>query len=199
MSTCLMGLDPRGHVVQQEAFYTVAFPDIAADDMRWMQLFREQHDPQHKVVAPHFTLVFGIHDLSEGEYLDHVAGVARSAPQVHFTCRYAMVGADDADDIAYVFLVPDEGNAAISRLHDRLYGGTFKRFLTLAIPYIPHITIASMKDFVHAKALCDALNERKICVEGRISALIPGVLGNGHFDIRGTYALACEDSPERAP
>jgi hypothetical protein len=92
MSTGLMGFDPEGPDVQQEAYYTVAFPAIAADDMRWMQLFRKNHDPQYGVVDPHFTLAFGIRDLSEHEYLNHVAGVARLARQIHFTCRHAMRG-----------------------------------------------------------------------------------------------------------
>jgi hypothetical protein len=56
-----------------------------------------------------------------------------------------------------------------------------------------------MKDFAHAKALCGELNDRKICVEGRISALTPGVPRNGQFDAFGAYAFAAEESPERAP
>jgi hypothetical protein len=68
-------LGVKRHVVQQDPFYTVAFPDIATDDMRWLRLFREKYDPHHAVVDPHFTMVFGIRDLSEGVYLTHVAVV----------------------------------------------------------------------------------------------------------------------------
>jgi len=174
---------------RQDTIYTVAFPELATDDMRWLQLFREQHDPNFAKVDPHFTMVFGIRDLSKDVYLNHVAGVARLCRQIHFMCRYAMVGADDLDNTAYVFLVPDEGNAALSLLHDRLYRGPFKPFLRLELPYIPHISIGSMKDFALAKALCDELNGRQISFEGRISALTVGVLRDGRFDSCGTYGL----------
>jgi hypothetical protein len=176
-------------LVQQDPFYTAAFPDLAADDRRWLQLFREQHDPHFEVLDPHFTMVFGIRDLSEAVFLDHVAGVARFCRQIHFSCRYAMVGADDLDDTAYVILVPDQGNAAISLLHDQLYRGPFRPFLRLEFPYIPHIRIGAMKDFALAKALCDELNGRQVALEGRIAALTPGVLRGGRFDSCATYAL----------
>jgi 2'-5' RNA ligase superfamily len=186
----LLGRHDSGpEVVRQDPIYTVAFPEIATDDMRWIQLIREQHDPQFATVDPHFTMVFGIRDLSEGVYLNHVAGVARLSREIYFTCRYAMVGADDADDTAYVFLVPDEGNASIALLHDQLYRGPFKPFLRLESPYIPHISIASMKDFTLAKELCDELNGRQVSFEGRTSALTAGVLRDGRFDCCATYGL----------
>lgn len=171
-------------------YYTVAFLDITPNDMRWLQFFREKHDSFYATVDPHFTLVFGIRGLSQDEYLRHIEDVARSATQIRFVCRYATLGADDMDDKAYVFLVPDEGNAAISRLHDRLYGGPFKPFLRLEVPYIPHISIGSMKDFGRARALCEELNEHQVHIEGGISALTPGVLRDGRFRPFGTYALA---------
>lgn len=57
-------------------------------------------------------------------------------------------------------------------------------------PYIPHISIASMKDFGRAKALCDELNEGQVRIEGRISALTPGVLSDGRFHPLRSYPLA---------
>jgi len=175
--------------MQHDPFFTVAFPEIVKDDLRWVQFFRERHDPHYEVVDPHFTMAFGIRDLSPGAYLNHVAGVARLSRQIHFKCRYAMVGADDVDDTAYVFLIPDEGNAAISLLHDRLYRGPFEPYLRLEFPYIPHISIASMQDFEVAKELCDELNGRQVSLEGRISALTAGVLRDGRFESLGKYGL----------
>jgi hypothetical protein len=61
--------------------------------------------------------------------------------------------------------------------------------LTLEIPYIPHISIASRKDFSLAKALCDELNGRNVSIDGRILALTGGVLRDRRFHSRGTYAL----------
>lgn len=180
---------PKTHAAQQDPLYTVAYLQIATQDMLWLQLFREKHDLRYAVVDPHFTLVYGIRGLSQTVYLRHVAGVARLSRQIHFTCRYAMVGAGDADDTAYVFLVPDEGNAAIALLHDQLYRGPFEPFLRLDLPYIPHISIGSTQDFALAKTLCDELNGRPIHLAGRISALTAGVLRDGRFDSCGTYGL----------
>jgi 2'-5' RNA ligase len=176
-----------------QEYYTVAFLDIAADDLRWIQRFREQHDPFYATLDPHFTLVFGIRELPEDLYLTHVAQVARLARPIDFTCRYAMVKADDPDDSVYIFLVPDEGNAQISRLHDHLYGGPFAPYLRLGSAYIPHITIASMKDIGHAQALCEKLNERPLCIAGHISTLTPGALRDGRFHPFRSYTLTgCE-------
>jgi hypothetical protein len=100
-----------------------------------------------------------------------------------------MVGADDLDDTAYIFLVPDEGNAATSLFHDRLDRGPFKPFLRLEFPYIPYVNIDSMKDFSLAKTLCDELNGRPISLKGRISALTAGILRDRRFDCRDTYRL----------
>jgi 2'-5' RNA ligase len=175
--------------MRQDPFYTIAFLDLAPDDRHWLQLFRESHDPQYAVIDPHFTFVFAIHNVSEDEYRNHVADIAGRSRQIRFTCRYAMVGADDVDDTAYVFLVPDEGNAAISLLHDQLYRGPFESSLRLDFPYIPHITVASTKDFGRAKELCDRLNARPVSLEGRVVALTAGVLRDGRFNPRGTYTL----------
>jgi 2'-5' RNA ligase len=172
-----------------EERWTVALPDIAAEDLRWIQLVREKHDPFYPTIDPHFTLVFGIHELPEDLYLGHIDSVARASGPLHFVCRYAMVGADDGGNTAYVFLVPDEGNAALSRLHDQLYRGPLTPFLRLQAPYIPHITLASMQDFGRAKALCDELDDGQICLPGRISALTPGVLQEGRFHPSRTCAL----------
>jgi 2'-5' RNA ligase len=81
-----------------------------------------------------------------------------------------MLGADDADETAYVFLVPDEGFAAISLMHDRLYSGPLEPFLRLDLPYVPHITIGSTRDRQAAKALCDRLNREGVHVQGSVGA-----------------------------
>jgi hypothetical protein len=68
-------------------------------------------------------MVFGCKGLAVSQYTEHVAALGRASSPISFSCRYAMLGADDEDDTAYVFLVPDEGYSAISMLHDQLYTG----------------------------------------------------------------------------
>ncbi|MGM9486993.1 2'-5' RNA ligase family protein [Ideonella sp. YS5] len=170
--------------------YTVGNLEIPASQMQWIQQFRQQNDPRHRVVEPHFTMVFGVGDLDEGVYLSHIEAVARASRTIEFRCRYAMLGADDMDDTAYVFLVPNEGNAEISLLHDDLYRGVLEPYHRLKFPYIPHITIASTKDFMQAKLMCDQLNRSGVLVQGRISSLTTGVLRDGALQTLRTFPLS---------
>jgi 2'-5' RNA ligase len=170
-------------------FYTVAYLDIPPAQRQWIQAFRQRHDPHFHAVEPHFTLVFGIRDVEPQCYLDHIASVAKATQPIRFRCLYAMLGADDVDDMAYVFLVPNEGNAEVSLLHDRLYSGLLQPFHRLAFPYIPHITIASMKSFEVAKQLCDELNLEGVCVEGALTALSASVLKDGKLQTLRSFAL----------
>jgi len=171
-------------------FYTVAYLSIPEVQMQWIQDFRQKHDPHFTVVEPHFTLVFGVRDVEESAYFDHIALVARSARPIQFRCTYAMLGVDDIDDTAYVSLVPNEGNAEVSLLHDQLYRGLLRSYHRLEFPYIPHVTIASTKDFKLAKQLCDDLNREGVHVEGSLVSLSAGVLKDGKLQTLRGFALA---------
>ena len=173
-------------------FFTVAYLGISSAQMQWIQEFRQQHDPHFTVAEPHFTLVFGVRDVEELVYLEHVEAIAMASRPIHFRCTYAMLGADDIDDTAYVFLVPNEGNAEVSLLHDRLYTGLLQPFHRLEFPYIPHVTIASTIDFRLAKRLCDGLNHAGVCVEGSLSSISVGVLKDGHLQTLRSFALAAQ-------
>src|SRR5262245_22726723 len=59
----------------------------------------------------------------------------------------------DSDVTADVFLVPDEGNSALSLLHDQLYTGPLVSHLRLDLQYVPHITIGTLSDREKAKRL----------------------------------------------
>jgi 2'-5' RNA ligase len=122
--------------------FTLAYPLLSATDAAMIAAFRARHDQRYRhMIEPHFTLVFGLVGINERDYIDHVGKIAARATPVPFHCRYAMLGADDSDDTAYVFLVPDEGNSAIARLHDRLYTGMLSEHLRLDLEYMPHMTI----------------------------------------------------------
>ena len=157
--------------------FTLGYPTLPAADMAFLHGFRNQHDERYRdVVAPHFTLVFACTSVAEDDYVRHVAAIAERCERIKFRCRYAMVGADDRDDTAYVFLVPDEGYSALSLLHDRLYTGILAPHLRLDIPYIPHMTIGTLEDGRSAKRLCDDLNSRPMDMEGSLDAITVGVL-----------------------
>ncbi len=100
-----------------------------------------------------------------------------------------MLGTDDFDDSAYVFLVPDEGYSGISLLHDRLYTGILQPSLRLDVPFIPHIRVGTLKDSAAAKALCDELNSHGIRIEGRLQKLTVGALQEGKLNSLSAHAL----------
>ncbi len=152
--------------------YTLAYPTLTANDRDWIEAFRQRHDePYRDVVAAHFTLVFGTNEIADNPYLAHVRAVAKACSPIDFTCRYAMLGADYETGRGYIFLVPDEGYAGISRLHDRLYCGLFAPMLRLDLPFTPHMTIGTLEDRPAAKALCDGLNADGVSIDGSLESL----------------------------
>lgn len=163
-----------------KTLYTLAYPSISDEDRERIELFRQQHDlPFKDVVAAHFTLVFGYSALPLDEYIEHVSAVASNYQPINFACRYAMLGNDHAEDCGYVFLVPDEGNSDVSRLHDNLYSGKLESALKLDIPFIPHITVGTLPTTEEAKALCDEWNTKPFSIEGKIEQITIVELDNG--------------------
>lgn len=163
-------------------FYTVAYPFLDERDRSWIESFRAVHDAQkQQTIAAHFTLVFGHNASSHVEYLNHTESIVGVTPSISFCFRYAMLCADLHSEAAYVFLVPDEGYAAISKLHDRLYTSALASSLRLDFPYIPHITIAVKPTRNEAKQLCDMLNQQHLEISGIINTVSVGAIKDGVF------------------
>lgn len=170
--------------------YTVGYPELSTEDQSFIAELRREYDsPRRDIIGAHFSLVFGVRDLADADYTAHVRSVAAQAQAVRFTCRYAMLGADDTGDMAHVFLVPDEGYSTLSLLHDRLYTGKLEPFHRLDIPFVPHITVATTKDRRHAKSLCTQLNRTGLCISGALRSLSIGSLEEGRFRTLVTMPL----------
>lgn len=170
--------------------YTLAYPVLSDGDNAFIQAYRTEYDRTYvDMVAHHFTLAFGSDDISLDTYKTHVQSIAALSEPITFVCQYAMLGTAPEADLAHVFLVPDAGYGAISRLHDALYAGPLKNHLRLDIPFTPHITIGTMADAKLAKKLCDELNETSVSVEGRVEQISVCELKDGsvtnleHFDL----------------
>jgi 2'-5' RNA ligase len=169
---------------------TVCYPELAPRASAFVTEFRRRHDaPRHERIQAHFTLVFGCTALGVDEFTSHVAAVAKTSRPIHFSCKYAMLGNDDESEVAYVFLVPDEGNAEISLLHDRLYTGLLRPHLRLDLPYIPHITIGTTTGREEAKQLCDELNRDGVSIQGSLLRLTVGHVEDGKFQNLSSHAL----------
>lgn len=163
--------------------YTLAYPTLTTPDKKLIDAFRVQHDLRSAgMVEAHFTMVFGATVIDTWRYIDHIKGIAGTVPPIQFHCRYAMLGADDIDETAYVFLVPDEGYSKLSLLHDRLYSGLLAPLLRLDLQYVPHITIGTCPVRHEAKRLCDDLNARGVSIAGKVETLTVAAMVDGKIE-----------------
>lgn len=171
--------------------YTVAYPECAAQDLQAMDTWRAANDPTgHALIRPHFTLLFACDAVDEPTYLAHVAAVAARTAAIGFHCRYAMLGADAHSPRAQAYLVPDEGRAALSLLHDVLYTGPLADQLRLDLPYTPHITVGTFDSAQLARRWCGDRNEAGVSVAGRVAALWVGQVVQGRFEHLARFDLA---------
>jgi 2'-5' RNA ligase len=148
-----------------EVLYVVADPDISSADRAWIQSIRAQHDPQHDLIGPHFTLVFGIDDQPVGRLLAHVQAIASQTSPFEFEARTVQVFPGAATE-RYLFLLPEKGAAELRVLY---------RALRLEpvddIAFVPHITIGRCANAATATTLAKTLNAAARTIHGRISTL----------------------------
>src|SRR5258708_5308068 len=147
----------------------VAKPVFAKSDAEWLVRARQEH--AHSPGAPEFTLVFPGAELAADDVLSHVAATCATTPALIFCLRSAVIVPEPGSGAFHIFLVPDEGFGAIIRLHDRLHVGPMAGCLRPEIPYIPHLTIASVNDFSVARRIKAKLNGYELEIDGRIDAL----------------------------
>lgn len=172
------------------SLYTVAYPECDARDLQTIDTWRAANDPAgHALVRAHFTLVFASSAVDEATYLAHVAAVAARTTPFDFHCRYAMLGADEHSPRAHAYLVPDEGYAALSLLHDTLYTGPLAGAMRLDLPYTPHITVGTFETAPQARQWCAVRNQAGVSVQGRVAAVWVGQVVDGRFEHCGQFGL----------
>lgn len=159
--------------------FTIAQPVWDGDVGDTIEAFRATHDPQHQVLAAHFTLAFGM-TVDLAAWLSHVQAVAAHTPAFRFALRHAMLFAPDKGR-AHVFLVPDEGASQIAKLHGCLLSGNWAAYRRLDIPYIPHATIAVSDSAEEAQSWVDDWNSQPFALCGRVDALSVGEVRDGRF------------------
>jgi 2'-5' RNA ligase len=147
----------------------VAAPVFEKDDLEWLMGQREAR--ARSLGPPHFTLVFPGSDLAPHEFAAEVKSRAAGIQRIRFHLRCGLVVPDPQVRAFHVFLVPDEGFAAIVRLHDRLHEGKLAACLRPEMTYLPHITIASTREVSEARTIAAKLNAGGISIPGRIDAL----------------------------
>jgi len=173
----------------EDPLFTVAFLELDAESRAWLQSVRARHDPQAALIEAHFTLLFGLRELLPAVYLAHVASVAGQSSGIDFRCRRVCPKAYPGGFGVHLYLVPDQGRAAIVDLHDRLYQGPLAPYLRQDLPYLPHITLGKAPDEEQARAFCTGLNGGLRAIQGRIAALTVGALRANRFEPLASFEL----------
>jgi 2'-5' RNA ligase len=159
----------------------VGYPALPDADRLWIESVRARHDPQATRIPAHFTLVFPA-ALALDTIVDHAATVARQTAAVAFVLREAIAVPDPFTGGGHVFLVPDEGRAALSALHDRLYEGPLRAFLREDLPFVPHVTIGAAPDLSRCEEIQEEVAATLSATFGTIGSL--DVLEIGDDEIR---------------
>ncbi len=147
----------------------ISYPKIDDRQFRWIQSVRKEYDELYfNVINPHFTFVFPLTSVSQGQLIQHIANQLIGQKQIDFILTKAIVEKDAFIDYTHTFLVPDKGYDTIVKLHDKLYTGILEPELRRDIPYIPHIGIGNDKNPQVCKKLTNEINWKKISIAGRI-------------------------------
>ncbi|MEM7212260.1 MAG: 2'-5' RNA ligase family protein [Pseudomonadota bacterium] len=155
----------------EPAFYVVSFPTVSATNAAWITRIRNRYDPNVDLIAGHFTLCFGLRGISQEALTEHVEQVASEVSAIPFECRSVSVGEDHVGPDAYVFLIPERGGDAITRLHAALHTGFLSGHLNQQIPFVPHLTLGRVADRNSAARICADLNDQDVHVEGQMASL----------------------------
>lgn len=142
-------------------YYVAYFPDLSNHD--WISEFRRKYDPKAEFVQPHITLVNPVSEFSLQVLEKEVSFAAKNTKKFKTIFRSSLMMPEighDGKNMAYIFLVPDEGFSSILKLRSQLYQGELKRHLRLDIPFVPHITIGFVENLQKAKDLVEELNSK---------------------------------------
>lgn len=146
----------------------VAYPSLDEEDRQWIESFRAKHDPQASRLGVHFTLVFPV-EAMPSELEPELVVAAESTQPISFAIRSTRVVRDVVENDSHILLVPDEGGAQISTLHDRLYSGVLRPYLRSDIPFVPHMTVGAAPDSRLAKRLAEELGFGSRTVRGLVA------------------------------
>jgi len=153
-------------------FLVIAYPKFQQSDFDWIQEYRSQHDNQFSLVKPHFSIVFGVHNMDRASFLKEVRQQVKDVKMFDVDMRVATMTQYHDGSHYQEFLIPDTGYSNIVKLHDQLYSGLFKPYLRFDITYIPHIAIGYSEDPYASKKRIDELNEGSgIAIHGHINGV----------------------------
>lgn len=154
------------------AFAVVAYPILTAADHNQVETCRQKHDKLFGVIKPHFTLVFPMEGITAEEFTDAAVSDLSGIKEINFVMRCATLNKDAFSPVYHAFLVVDEGNSSLIKLHDLAYNNSvIGKFHLPEIDYIPHIVIASSADVNKIKTIVSEWNAPGFEIAGKIQSV----------------------------
>lgn len=99
--------------------------------------FRKKYDPQVDLIAPHITLMFPIPEtLGEVNLVHHLERILWNWQPFRIHLQGVQISLGD-----HLFLMLQEGNANVIRLHDKIYAGILTDYRREDMPFVPHLTL----------------------------------------------------------
>lgn len=166
----------------------IAYANLTEADMASVQAVRARHDPQFRILAPHFTLVFPT-EAHQSDFVGEVESAAKSIAPFQFTLNSVRAVPDPFGGGGHVFLVPEHGAGHINALHARLYGGALSWAHRADIPYVPHITVAAYPDFQRCDEIAHQVGTTHKDMLGWVAALTIVEVGVGNVTPVGVFPL----------
>jgi len=176
--------------------YTVAFPNWSAADAERVEVIRRQHDAQRsRLIAAHFTLVFGCDAVVISDYLAQIERVTSDVTSFAFACSRLKVEPTFQGDGFHVEGLPGLGRDALIDLHLKLHTGVLQGCQHPTLSFDPHITLATQPTPSEAESLADELLAQHWSVQGVVDRISVGQLQNQRFTVVADFPLR---SPQRA-
>src|SRR5215212_5363262 len=115
----------------------VHYPNV---DTTEIDQLRVKYDPQVELIEPHITVMFPV-PVSKGEenLVHHLESVLRGWQSFPIHLQGFQISSDH-----HLFLLLEEGNANILRLHGEIYTGILTGYLRKDIPFLPHLTLGAL-------------------------------------------------------
>nr|WP_281365957.1 2'-5' RNA ligase family protein [Halovulum dunhuangense] len=159
----------------------MAYPQFEPSVAERIHRFRIANEPARAMlVPPHVTLVFGLANIGQKEFLAHCEAAASLSSQFDVSFVSGEVTYDFFEKAHKLLLVSSAGSSQLAALHQRLYEGAQEAELKADIPYRPHMTVATNPDRTVIERL-DVCALGGFPLSGTIGALEVVELENGRL------------------
>jgi 2'-5' RNA ligase len=151
--------------------YVLAYPDFEPSVAGNIARFRRAHEPERaKLVEPHVTLVFGLRGVRPLEFVASCEKIAVDVSEIAVDFVATDIVHDPFEKTYKLFLLNSTGRDDLTALHERLYDGLNRSELHPAIPFRPHMTVATHSERAIIERL-DATEIGAFPISGKIRAL----------------------------